>query len=84
MGRIVGALRPAPTAAAAAAAMGPAAVMSAAEESAVAREGQVAKFHNLQKSAGCENFHNLRNPQAYFAPPKLNTCNKTRPKIIRS
>ena len=45
---------------------------------------KVMNFRNLRKFAGCENFHSLRNPQAYFAPPKLNTCNKTRPKIVRS
>ena len=39
---------------------------------------QVANFRNLRIFAGCENFHNLRNPQAQFAPPKLNTCNKTK------
>ena len=50
---------------------------------------QAAKFCWLRNFAGCEilqpanfrrlrNFHNLRNPQAQFAPPKLNTCNKTK------
>ena len=36
----------------------------------------------LQTFATCENFHNLGNPQAQFVPPKLNTCNKTKKKLL--
>ena len=41
---------------------------------------QVANFRNLQNFAGCENFHNLRNPQANFCSPKTEHLQEQKPR----
>ena len=41
---------------------------------------QPAKFRILRNFAGCENFRNLRNPQAYFCSPKTEHLQQHKPK----
>ena len=41
---------------------------------------QVANFRRLRIFAGCENFHNLRNAQAYFCSPKTEHLQQHKPK----